>query len=58
MILLNRISCKKCGDIIESKTLHDFKVCRCGAIFVDGGKGYLRRGGEEEDIDDLCEVVE
>ena len=24
-ILVNKIKCKKCGDIIESKTVHDFK---------------------------------
>ena len=34
-IIRNAIRCKKCGDIIESKTLHDFRVCSCGACAVD-----------------------
>ena len=45
-ITKNAAKCTKCGDIIESKSVHDFKACRCGAIFVDGGHEYLRRGGE------------
>ncbi len=42
-ILVNKIKCKKCGDIIESKTTHDFKFCKCGTVAVDGGKEYLKR---------------
>lgn len=42
-ILRNAIRCKKCGDIIESKTVHDFQTCRCGNVSVDGGHFYLRR---------------
>lgn len=48
----NRIQCKHCEDIVESKHQHDFKRCRCGAVAVDGGLDYLRRsfpGGEIED---------
>ena len=29
-IIRNAIRCKNCGDIIESKTVHDFKFCSCG----------------------------
>ena len=31
-IIRNRIKCKKCGEIIESTSRHDFKFCkmRCG----------------------------
>ena len=36
-IIRNAIRCEKCGDIIESKTIHDFKCCSCGACAVDGG---------------------
>lgn len=42
-ILKNCIQCKTCGDVIESKTVHDFKTCFCGACSVDGGLEYLRR---------------
>lgn len=41
----NSAKCHGCGDEIESKTRWDFVSCKCGAIFVDGGKDYLRRGG-------------
>ncbi len=51
----NMIRCKRCGDIIESKHVHDFKQCLCGACFTDGGHDYLRRGwdpkyGQPEDV--------
>lgn len=42
-IIKNAIQCKKCGDIIESVSVHDFKTCSCGACSVDGGHNYLRR---------------
>ena len=45
-----KIKCKKCGDIIESKYRHDFKECKCGSIFIDGGQDYCRIGGEHTDI--------
>ena len=53
----NKARCKKCGDIIESKYRQDFVSCKCGAIFVDGGNDYFRRGGNLEDIEELFEEV-
>lgn len=50
-MLRNIAKCKKCGDIIESKHHHDFVRCSCGAIFVDGGHDYIRRGGNDFDED-------
>lgn len=47
-IIRNAIRCRKCGDIIESETVHDFWVCSCGACAVDGGHDYLRRCGNLE----------
>lgn len=49
-IVKNAAECARCGDVIESKHRHDFVSCKCGAIFVDGGLSYLRRGGELGDI--------
>ena len=43
MIIKNAIKCRKCGDVIESTSTHDFKICSCGACAVDGGHEYLRR---------------
>ena len=54
-ILVNKIQCKKCKDIIESKHIHDFKWCDCKSIAVDGGLEYLRRVGNLEDIIELSE---
>jgi hypothetical protein len=42
--LVNKAQCRACGDIIESKSVHDFVSCDCGAIFVDGGREYQRFG--------------
>lgn len=57
-ILINKIKCKKCGDIIESKSVHDFVTCKCGAVSVDGGHNYIRRCGSQEDFEDLSEYEE
>jgi len=46
----NKLKCNKCGDIIESKSVRDFKSCKCGAISIDGGNKYTRVGGESTDI--------
>lgn len=54
-ILVNRIKCKKCGDVIESKSVHDFNFCKCGKVAVDGGQDYLKRLGNLEDWEDLSE---
>lgn len=45
-ILLNRIKCNYCNDVIISKTKHDFQGCSCKKTFVDGGNFYLRRIGD------------
>lgn len=42
-ILKNCIQCKRCQDMIESKSTHDFVTCPCGTCSVDGGLEYLRR---------------
>lgn len=52
-IIVNKIKCNKCGDIIESTHRHDFKICKCGAVAVDGGHDYLRRCGDLDSYDDL-----
>lgn len=57
-ILINKIRCKKCGDIIESKSQHDFVVCSCESVAVDGGCYHLSRTGNPEDWDELSELGE
>lgn len=48
-ILKNCIRCKVCGDVIESKSVYDFKTCSCGACSVDGGLEYLRRVADDKE---------
>lgn len=58
-IIKNSIRCKKCGDVIESKNVHDLVSCKCGNCSVDGGKQYIRRRSftttPEEDYEELSE---
>lgn len=57
-IYLNKIKCKICGDVLVSEDVHDFKMCRCKSVGVDGGNSYLRRTGNPEDIEELSEYEE
>ena len=59
MIITNKIKCKHCGDVIESKSVHDYVKCKCGAVAVDGGHYYLKRSfktSPEEDFEELSET--
>jgi hypothetical protein len=63
MISRNMARCKKCLDVIESKSAHDLVRCKCGTIFVNGGHRYLLAGGDLNFFEDLsvyshAEVVE
>lgn len=58
IIIKNIIRCKKCGDVIESKSVHDFKFCSCGSVAIDGGHDYLKRSGDSENIVELSEILE
>ena len=58
-IIKNAIKCKLCGEVIESKHVHDFVQCKCGACAVDGGHDYLRRCFRDKDCYiDLSESIE
>ena len=58
-IISNKARCRLCGDVVESKHRHDWQSCSCGAIFVDGGREYLRRGAKNfEDLEELSEWVD
>lgn len=48
--------CLKCDDIIESRHRHDFVRCSCESIFLDGGREYIRYGGNLSDIKLLTET--
>lgn len=42
-----KIKCLLCGDIIESKSVHDLVSCKCDSCHIDGGNKYLRFGGKD-----------
>ena len=60
-IIRNRVRCKNCLTILESKHVHDFASCHCG-VFTDGGHEYIRGGwpdGAYEDwVEEMHEIVE
>ena len=58
IVIMNKIRCKKCGDIVESKHRHDFKMCKCESVGVDGGHDYLRRTANKEDYEELSVTEE
>lgn len=37
----NRAQCLVCGDVLESKHVHDFVSCTCGNLSIDGGLEHL-----------------
>lgn len=49
--IVNKVRCKKCDDVIESKHRNDMVSCKCKAIAVDGGNEYQKLIGKLEDID-------
>lgn len=55
VLLRNRVKCKKCGDIIESKSVHDCVWCSCHSIMTDGGLDYIHRGGNWDDMEPMDE---
>lgn len=54
-IWLNWAVCKHCWDYIRSKNVHDFKMCKCGKIWVDGWSFYVRRIWNPEDYINVVE---
>lgn len=42
-ILANRIRCRYCGDIVESKSPYEMQFCRCGRVAANGGRERLGR---------------
>lgn len=45
-IILNRVKCKACDQVLTSHYGHDYKTCSCpNETMVDGGNNYQRYGG-------------
>lgn len=57
----NSAKCVECGVEIESRHVHDFVPHYHNGdlrFFVDGGKEYLRRGGDPANMVDTSEYIE
>lgn len=50
VILCNQVKCLICEDTPYSASVHDFKSCNCGNVYVDGGMNYLRRLSENASL--------
>jgi hypothetical protein len=57
-LVRNRVQCKSCMAIIESKHRHDFQQCPCGETYVDGGLDYCRVGFGNKGYKDMSEYKE
>lgn len=55
-LIRNRCKCNKCGDVIESKSIHDFVRCKCGECSTDGGTDYIHRSGDCAEMDEWEKV--
>lgn len=42
---INGIKCSQCKSVLVSLTRHDFQMCKCEGLFIDGGFDYCRLGG-------------
>ena len=57
-IILNRIQCKNCGEVLISYNRHDYKTCDCeNETMVDGGTAYQRYGGKDLDLVDRSSTI-
>ena len=57
-IILNRIQCKGCGEVLTSYNRHDYKTCGCeNETMVDGGTDYQRYGGKDLSLVDSSSTI-
>lgn len=57
-IIENKVQCRICKDVVISRSRRDLQACKCGAILIEGGLDYLRRGGRIENIIELSTYIE
>ena len=57
-IILNRVQCRECGEVLTSYHRHDYKTCGCtNETMVDGGNEYQRYGGLNLDLVDISSTI-
>lgn len=52
----NAIKCLRCDTVIRSRNRHDYVVCPCKAVAVDGGSHYCKVVGNREDFEYMTEL--
>lgn len=53
------IVCPKCHDVVWSRHRHDFRECKCGRNYIDGGRDYTRCGGKDHPLETVeIEITE
>jgi hypothetical protein len=50
------LKCKKCGDQLYSRHVHDFRWCSCNSVAVDGGRDYFKITFHEPTDYEIVEV--
>lgn len=57
-ILRNSARCLNCWEEVHSESQHDFVVCKCRNVAVDGGRRYLKRSVRDaKDYQDTSIIV-
>jgi hypothetical protein len=57
-IILNRVQCKSCKEVLVSYHRHDYKTCDCeNKTMVDGGTAYQRYGGKDLNLVDTSSTI-
>ena len=57
-IVLNRIQCKNCNEVLISYNRHDYKTCSCeNKTMIDGGTAYQRYGGKDLNLIDRSSTI-
>ena len=51
-----KIKCLLCGEIIESKSVHNLVTCKCESCYIDGGNYYSHMG--TKNFDKVVEIKE
>ncbi len=54
----NSATCLKCNTTLDSKHVHDYQVCKCGNLMVDGGLDYIKRGYKLPYQDTIKDMIE
>lgn len=58
IIIVNKIQCLRCKDILISEHTHHYKWCKCRTCCVYGGKTILKRVGDPKNFKELSDTRE